>query len=81
VSPIFGEKSAEIDAVADVSPDPFGDADDDGDIDLTDAAYFQNCFSGSSNAAPACARVDREPNLLVDGADAAAFIERMTGPL
>ena len=81
VSPIFGEKSAEIDAVADVAPDPFGDADDDGDIDLADAAYFQNCFGGGSNAAPACAFVDREPNLLVDMADVAAFIERMTGPL
>jgi hypothetical protein len=81
VSPTFGEKSAEIDAVADVAPDPFGDADDDGDIDLADAASIQNCFGGSSNAAPACARVDREPNLLVDGADVAAFIVRMTGPL
>lgn len=81
ISPNFGEKSAEIDAVADVAPDPFGDADDDGDIDLTDAATFQNCFGGSSNAAPACTRVDREPNLLVDLADITAFIERMTGPL
>lgn len=81
VSPILGEKSAEIDAVADVAPDPFGDADDDGDIDLADAAYFQNCFGVNPNAAPECARVDREPNLLVNVADAAAFIERMTGPL
>ncbi len=81
VSPILGEKSAEIDAVADVAPDPFGDADDDGDIDLADAANFQNCFGGSTNAAPACARVDREPNLLVDLSDITAFIERMTGPL
>jgi len=81
VSPVFGEKSAEIDAVADVAPDPFGDVDDDGDIDLADAACFQNCFGNRSNAAPACPRVDREPNLLVDVADAAAFIERMMGPL
>ena len=81
VSPILGEKSAEIDAVADVAPDPFGDADDDGDIDLADAAYSQSCFGGSSNAAPACARVDREPNRVVDLADVAAFIARMTGPL
>lgn len=81
VSPIFGEKSAEIDAVADAAPDPFGDADDDGDIDLADAASIQNCFGGSSNVAPACARVDREPNLLVDVADVAAFVKRMTGPL
>jgi len=81
VSPLLGEKSAEIDAVADVAPDPFGDADDDGDIDLADAASIQNCFGVNSNAAPECARVDREPNLLVNVADAAAFIRRMTGPL
>ncbi len=81
VSPVFGEKSAEIDAVADVAPDPFGDADGDGDIDLADVAILQNCFGGSSHAAAECALVDREPNLLVNMADAAAFIRRMTGPL
>lgn len=81
VSPIFGEKSAEIDAVADVTPDRFGDADDDGDIDLADAAYLQNCYRSNTNSAPECARLDREPNLLVNNADVAAFIRRMTGPL
>lgn len=81
VSPLLGEKSAEIDAVADVAPDPFGDADDDGDIDLADAASIQNCFGGNSNAVPECANVDREPNLFVDEADVSSFIERMTGPL
>jgi len=81
MSPIFGEKSAEIDAVADVAPDPFGDADEDGDIDLADAAYFQNCFGGDSYVAPACVRVDREPSLIVDQADVIAFVLRMTGPL
>lgn len=81
VSPIFGEKSAEIDAVADVAPDPFGDADDDGDIDLADAAILLNCFGVNTENAPECARLDREPNRLVDEIDAAAFIARMTGPL
>lgn len=81
VSPIFGEKSAEIDAVADVAPDPFGDADDDGDIDLADAAFLQNCFGANTIDAPECERLDREPNRLVDQADAGAFIRRMTGPL
>lgn len=40
----LGEKSAEIDAVADVAPDPFGDFDEDGDVDLLDYSAFQNCF-------------------------------------
>jgi len=81
VSPIFGEKSAEIDAVADVAPDPFGDADDDGDIDLTDVAKLLNCFGDDSGLTPACERVDREPHGTVGLEDAAAFVGRMTGPL
>ncbi len=80
VSPVFGEKSAEIDAVADVTPDPFGDADDDGDIDLKDMAFLQNCFGGDSGSPPACRRLDREPDLSIEASDAAAFIERMMGP-
>ena len=80
VSPILGEKSAEIDAVADVAPDSFGDADDDGDIDVRDVAKLLNCFGDDPGLAPACERVDREPNGTIGLDDAAAFVGRMTGP-
>ena len=40
----FGEKSAEVDAVADVAIDPVGDSDADGDIDLRDFAAAQTCL-------------------------------------
>ncbi len=79
VSPIFGEKSTEIDAVADADADPFGDADADGDIDLADAALCQLCFSDDALAAP-CDLLDRQPDGQVTLADVAAFIPRITGP-
>lgn len=45
VHPALGEKSPEIDAVADVRPDPFGDADGDGYVDAEDFANFSLCLS------------------------------------
>lgn len=76
------EKSAEIDAVADVSPDPFGDMDTDGDVDLYDAAEFQVCFdAGAGGGNGACAAVDRQPDARVDLDDAEAFAAFVTGPL
>lgn len=79
-SALFGEKSAEIDAVADVAPDPFGDFDDDGDIDLLDIAALQNCFGVDTALEPNCERMDREPDGFVDLTDAVAVIDRTTGP-
>jgi len=38
---VLGEKSPEIDAVADAAPDPFGDLDDDHDIDLADVSTWR----------------------------------------
>lgn len=43
VHPLFDELSAEVDAVADVAPDRFGDLDGDGDADLGDVAELQVC--------------------------------------
>lgn len=77
---VFGEKSAEIDAVADASPDPFGDTDDDGDIDLLDVARLQVCVGSSVALDMACERADREPDGVITLLDAAALIRRMTGP-
>ncbi len=80
VSPIFGEKSAEIDAVSDVSPDPFGDSDFDGDIDLFDIAEFQLCFGSSTTAASTCEPMDRDADEWIDAFDASTLVSRMTGP-
>jgi hypothetical protein len=77
---ILNEKSVEIDAVADVAPDPFGDYDDDGDIDLYDAGGMQICFGAGDVSGTTCARVDRQPDGWVDSIDVAVFIRRITGP-
>ncbi len=81
VSPTFGEKSPEIDAVADVSPDPFGDYDSDGDIDLADFAGVQVCFAGAGAPPPGCEVLDRDGDGTVDATDVAAFVARFTGPM
>lgn len=80
VAGAFGEKSAEIDAVADAAPDPTGDADADGDIDLADLAVLQCCFELSAGLSELCRRLDREPNDWIDGADSTPMLNRVTGP-
>ena len=77
---VIGEMSAEIDAVADAAPDPFGDFDDDGDIDLVDVAALQNCFGVADVLAAGCDRMDREPDGFIDLVDAAQMFQRLTGP-
>jgi hypothetical protein len=77
---IFGEKSPEIDAVADVAPDPFGDIDRDGDIDLADTALFQECFGRLAALGSQCDRADRNSDGRIEGLDVAAFVRRLTGP-
>ncbi len=74
------EKSAEIDAVADVAPDTFGDFDDDGDIDLLDFAEMQSCFLPDEAVDASCALGDRQPDGVVNLADAAVQLSRLTGP-
>ncbi len=80
ITPPLGEKSAEIDAVADVSPDPFGDTDTDGDIDMLDVALLQRCTGLSPFAPPACRRVGLSGLEFIGLRDAAMLIDRMTGP-
>ena len=80
-SEVFGENSAEIDAVADAAPDPFGDADGDGDIDLRDVAALQRCFDRVREAPPGCDRLDLEPDGFVDDTDAGALLNRIVGPI
>ncbi len=76
----FGEKSPEIDAVADVAPDTFGDCDGDGDIDLADALFLQNCYEQLVARSDPCAFVDRDVDGFIGASDAAAFMSRLTGP-
>jgi hypothetical protein len=79
VSPTFGEKSGEIDAVADVRPDPFGDADQDDDIDLLDVAALQECFSLSAGEV-GCERFDTAEDHHIGDDIVALLIARITGP-
>jgi hypothetical protein len=70
---------------------PFGDADDDGDVDSADFGLFQLCFTGSDmeSTAPGCACFT-VPNWNgvsytaadsdVDMDDYAEFVKCMTGP-
>ena len=76
---MFGEASAEIDAVADVAR-VIGDADKDDDIDLRDVALMTNCFSEEDVAASVCDFFDRQPDGVVELFDAAIVLGRMTGP-
>jgi hypothetical protein len=80
VLPFVGELSPEIDAVADVAPDPFGDFDFDGDIDLLDAAQWQACLAATDPRDADCARLDRNDNGRLEPRDVLAVIERLTGP-
>ena len=76
----FGEKSAEIDAVADAAPDMFGDFDDDRDLDLRDWSAVQLCFGADGATASGCVRLDRERNDVIDLADVSSWTLRATGP-
>ncbi|MBI1826759.1 MAG: hypothetical protein HY287_09620 [Planctomycetes bacterium] len=77
VSPLFGEISAEIDAVAEVARDPFGDFDDDDDIDLADVAAAQNCLGAILDS---CAKFDRPPNGEWCSDTFLVVLDRLTGP-
>ena len=77
---ILGEKSPEIDGVADVAPDPFGDADRDDDIDLFDMAELMICFESDDSSNDSCALLDFDGNESIDWEDFRALAPRMTGP-
>jgi hypothetical protein len=86
-APSAGAKP-EIDAVADVFPH-LGDCDADGDVDLTDLASFQRCFTGEDGvrALRTCYCVDFDadlaaepPDVDVDLEDFLRFAGFLTGP-
>jgi hypothetical protein len=76
----LGEKSAEIDAVADVRPDPFGDCDEDDDIDLVDVSALQRCMGLQRGVVPACAKLSLPVPGAISDLEVARFVSRMTGP-
>lgn len=85
VDPLLGEKSAEIDAVADVIPAMSADLDGDGDVDLADFAAFARCFGGAGSPPPASCPLDVDADLDFDGdvdlSDFAILSAQFTGSL
>ena len=74
-NPPFGELSTEVDAVADVVEGRFGDAENDGDIDLADHGILQECLAGPGVVAPTspCRVMDFDQDGDVDLADWSRF--------
>ncbi len=61
-------------------PEPFADADWDGDVDQNDFGAFQVCYTGMGGGVPAgCECTDRDGNSTIDGVDFAAFESCFTG--
>ena len=77
----LGEKSPEIDGVADVAPDPIGDVDEDGDIDLFDMAVLMICFESGDSLSDPCLLLDFDANESIDLEDYRSLAPRMTGPM
>lgn len=76
----IGERSAEIDAVSDVTPDPFGHYDEDGDVDLFDVAGLQLCFGADVALIDECLRFDRHGDGFVELPDFPPFADLLIGP-
>lgn len=61
--------------------DPFADLDWDGDVDQSDFAEWQRCFTGDvGSVAAGCDCADAEPNLRVNDLDLIAFEACASGP-
>lgn len=62
-------------------PDPFADTDSDGDVDQSDFAALQLCYSPQGESYPAsCACMDRDLNGIIDLADFDEFQSCVSGP-
>jgi hypothetical protein len=81
VAGLVGEKSAEIDAVADAAPEHPGDVNGDGAVDLEDYAVFADCFAGPefTVVGPPCVFVALDGDGDVDLRDFAALEAAFTG--
>jgi hypothetical protein len=61
-------------------PDPFADADFDGNVDQSDFAALQLCYSGNGSSLAGCACFDWDGSGMVDLLDFAVFQACFTGP-
>ena len=62
-------------------PDPFADADRDGDVDEDDFGAFQRCYTGAGGGVlEGCACFDQDKDGDVDDDDFTAFSSVWTGP-
>jgi endonuclease I len=71
--------SVVIDVLNPNCPDPFADSDRDGDVDQTDFATLQLCYSAGAYSAD-CVCFDRDGNGAVDTADFDRFLGCLTAP-
>lgn len=75
-----GATTATVNAAVLYNPN-WPDADDDGDVDQDDFGAFQQCYSGTAQATPACAVVyDRTCDGLVNSDDLEVFAACASGP-
>lgn len=81
IEPPFGEKSTEIDAVVDVAEGQFGDAENDGDVDVADFVMFAGCLLGPDEPIPPspCRVMDFNQDCDLDLRDVAEFQVAFTG--
>jgi hypothetical protein len=77
----LGTTCASISCPGGICPNPFADADDDGDVDMADFAALQRCLTtGGGPVTPECKCFDRPEsglpggNGLVDGNDVVLFL-------
>jgi endonuclease I len=75
-----GNDTIQVQLMVGSCPTPFADNDGDGDVDQTDFAALQLCFSGDSAAATDCYCFDRDGTGTVNDLDFAAFEACYTGP-
>lgn len=57
-----------------------GDFDEDNDVDLSDFAAFQTCFSGDAPYGAGCAQGDFNADGVIDASDLADFAGALSGP-
>ncbi|NOS99723.1 MAG: hypothetical protein HOP29_03760 [Phycisphaerales bacterium] len=78
---IFGEKSPELDAVADVAPGIMGDYDADNDVDMDDYFHFHHCTkpADAGDISPRCRVMDFDDDLRVGVRDFGRFQTAFTG--
>ncbi len=76
----LGEISTEVDAVSDVSPDLFGDADGDEDVDLRDLSVVLGCLGVELPDGGDCLVLDRDGDGVLELDEVGEIVVRVIGP-